>query len=150
MLFDLGPSIMAAELAAKSIYHRVLGITTEFAAWRHDNPAISHLMDEATDLAAATLTAHGVPVVAIEAMGAILPKMISATLNGMAAADATVQSGAIQAPTPAPAPVPLPTAIPVLVAPPLAPVATDAERQALVDAAMQQPVPPPAADGAVS
>lgn len=93
MLFDLGPTIMAAELAAKSVYHRVLVVENEFTLWRHDNPAIAHLMDEAVDLASGVLTAHGIPVAVIEQMGAMLPKIIAASLSGIAAADATVPSG---------------------------------------------------------
>ena len=48
MIFDLAPSLMAAATAAQSIYHRVVAVNAAVTEWRHDNPAISHLIDEGT------------------------------------------------------------------------------------------------------
>ena len=137
MLFDLAPSILAAKLAAESIYHRVLAATASYAEWRHDNPQIAHLIDEGVDLATVTLTAHGVPVATIEQIGAVLPRLITASLSGIAAADATVQSGISVAGAPAPvltatsaavtplapppAPIPVPILPPNVVVQPIAP-----------------------------
>ena len=127
MIFDLGPSIQAAMAAAQSIYHRVLAVNAAVTEWRHDNPAISHLIDEGTALATEVLMAHGVPVAAIEQIGAVLPKMIAASLAGMAAADATVVSGVSVSPPTAPAALPPAQAPAVAQAAPVQPVAMPTE-----------------------
>ena len=83
-----GHFLAAVRLGAASIYHQVLAIESDVAAWT-SSPAVAPLVQDAVTLVTGLLTSHGIPIGAIEIAG----KAILAAMAQTAANDVTVKSG---------------------------------------------------------
>jgi|SRR5665213_1301691 len=73
---------------AAIVYHKILAIDDDVLNWTHDNVAIQPMIDEAVSFGTLFLTAHGIPVAAVEVAAAA----VMSALKSMAANDATVAS----------------------------------------------------------
>lgn len=79
----------AMKQGAAFVYHEVVAAEENVTMWVADNPQIKLLLDDAVALGTAYLTAHGIPVMAIEVAGSA----VLGALKSMAADDATITSG---------------------------------------------------------
>lgn len=81
-------ALAIATHAASWVYHGVLAIESDVAAWT-SNPAINALVKDGMAYMETLLATHGIPVAAL----GTLEQGFMAALRGLAAADPTVTSG---------------------------------------------------------
>lgn len=81
-------AVAIADHVAGSIYHRILSIEANVAAWA-SSPAIQPIIADGVNYLTTLFDTHGIPVTAL----VTAEKGLMAALGAMAAADSTVQSG---------------------------------------------------------